>query len=396
MVTRASHSKVAFAVASLGVVCASCTSIVDVSDFAFREGPPTMDTGTVRDAGLDAPIRQVLDLSAGEFRRPSRASYHISASEIRWAEPDERRFEDRGDGSGPQLLIEGGIVNYADPIDDLSAWFFDPDYEEDLSLDAVDAPDGTGTADRMANITGSGNRPVLSYGAEAFAGDLTASIYVRRDIGMEALVLAGQGNVAVRRFAPPVAWTRFHHSRTNATAEIPRIQVANHHDTSAVAGVAGEAHFWWGAQLELNGWPTSLAVGTRSPEELTYSAAPSWMLEEDWRVTVWPSFEGDESDGPHVIASFGSRDDVLQIERDAVQAVVGGAVVAEATGVSWVRHQPVEIRLRPHDGELSVATTETFSGTGTPWAWPAGPLQVGALYRGNGHFSGRIGAPEAL
>ena len=286
------------------------------------------ETAVTDTASGDAGPPIAIDYRAGTFQRATEASYRTGA--LAWAAVDEIRFDDPGDGSGPQLLIEGGATNRITALqEDLSGWTFSPD-TPDVAVDAEIAPDGEMDADRYTNVEMGRNRPFVNTGE--FVPPIVGSIFCRRRTGTAAQVITGQSGISSTLFVPPFEWGRFSHTRTDP-GTVALLQISNHFGSSAAAGITGDEHAWWGAQLEDGAFPTTyIRNGLRSPDVLIIEAPPSGLRSRAIRLTVWPSFASDELDDRRfVLLSFGGPDDVLWARADGFEVVAGGTPAVSVT-----------------------------------------------------------------
>ena len=227
------------------------------------------------------------------FSRPSRASFFDQGRVLRQAEANEIRF-DHGSvtGAARGVLNEGQRTNLLKS----SAVFDAVDWTKSgvvVGVDAVLAPDGSASADRLTK-TASAFRHV-SQGFSASTGPYVASVYLRADtLEIASLLLSGdEGSTLHARAVVDLStgqvtdfnstnlvsasaekvdggWWRFSVAANLPVVTNPRLFIYPGIYSEAVAGSV----LAWGAQVEAGFFPTSYiptttAAATRAEDQIS-------------------------------------------------------------------------------------------------------------------------------
>lgn len=374
----------------------------DVGDAAIEP-----DDGGQPDANeIDAAAPLTLDLFAGgTFGRASEASYLTGASTdgttpfLAWATVDERRIEDRGDGLGPMLLMEGERTNYVLNSRDAAAatWFADGA----LTPNAGSGPDGAMLADE--NATALAGRGTQVRGVGVGPGYVAASAWVRRRAGAGPgvaqiavdSVAAGDATIAV-----PIGES---FSREVVVANIsvgspwfmPWCGASFGGGTNQAVDYLADLH-----QVEAGGFPssairTTATPATRAADLLSYAVGeyPASFLTSGFEVTVVPDFASNDLGPAEVLAVIG-----MSVETDGALSLGSGAVLVQSPGTgrvsqaaTWSRGQRLTITVRPGES-ITLAGFSTGDGAYslTGGAWTPGSLYIGRT-AASSQFFGRFG-----
>jgi len=340
-----------------------------------------------------------LDLTGGTFSRASVGSYLTSATTLAAAAIDARRFEDRGDGRGPCLLIERSHKNEA-PGQNFATGVWQAAVGTPTVTTGQAAPDGTTNAERVQIGAGVTSKYCLA----STTGYWTASSWKKQT--------GGSGDVQCLMTLPNTpnvltglgtTWTRHKHvlSFASTNAFVPM----DGRDQSGSGGLSAHAEDLtiWGCQLEAGAGALSLIIiggNTCSPDLLTYSTAqfaPSFLT-SGMSLSYCPARSSAEiiaGATTHLLVYRGASDFVrfrANAGRVDADLVCGGAVVASVPGLTFAAHQWLRIAFSPSAGILTVsdATSGSATGTGTGAAWPSGTLALGSDGSGTNAADGRF------
>lgn len=364
----------------------------------------------------DAGIGDFLDLfGGGTFTRSTEGSYLTgaptdgSAAFLAWAGVNARRIENRGDGLGAMLLMEGSRTNLvlrSRAIDD-AAWTAGSAVV--TTADQNGGPDAAGLADR-SNVSSAGisrYQPALS-GVGTFAG----SLWVRGTSGAvshQMAVFDATFNPAI--LAATTTWGRNSRVATTATALglLPveaRDRTAQGGQVATAQDVITDLH-----QLEAGFFPSSAirtlgTTVTRGADVLSYAVGqyPASFLTRGFRVTValdCTSAELVSAAADMRLVQVGATD-FLRIRQSGANCVVdlvcGGVVKGTLTVTITSRAQLLTISAQPLLGTLTVSGATTGNGTNTVAgaAWGSGTLYVGADNAAANPAFGRFGSVVAL
>jgi hypothetical protein len=352
--------------------------------------------------------------AAATYTRSGDAWYHVATDALAKAGPNVRRFEDRGDGYGPQLLIEGARTNVLPDSEALGAASWTNDAQTLTSDDGVGAF-GELAADRLAC---DGTPPDRTRWFSSTSTRFAVSCYAKRGSqGTQGQILPGTTGGEENKFTVPFDWGRFSAVHTSGVSITRQIILCCHWNAQAAAGTTGDNHLWWGAQVEDGvNFPssyikTSGATATRNADVLTFPSAPREMRFAKWSFDVWPAFaSGDLLSGDaFVLFSFGSSKDVVQIHHNGtdvgVEIVADGqaSFKARSLAITFSRHQRLRVTIDTVSKIVNVQGATTGSGDGTAgsaWAFPpvstTAPLRIGGITGGAAEAFCRIGEPLAV
>lgn len=342
--------------------------------------------------------------TSGTFSRASEASYHTTAAAIAWAAVDALRAEDRGDTYGPQYLFEGSRTNLVQNSEALNAtgWTVGGTF----AADQTTAPDGGSDADKLTSTGAGQTAGRLLYNTGGTSTPLTASIWVKQGTqGNKVSVRAGSANNT--DYTPTASWQRIFHTYTGGSAVNEILVAWNLWGGSGGTGVTGDNHFFWGAQLEGERFPssyirTSGATATRAADVLTFTAGqiPSWFWNAPWTCRAWPRWANTDlaSGDVFTLFSLGDVNNSVRVRHNGtdirVEAVQGGTVKASSPAVgAKARHALWTIKVDPAAGVVSL--DGVAGSAGTAWTWASATVRVGGVVSDAAEWRGRIEAPVA-
>lgn len=347
-------------------------------------------------------------LSGGTFTRSTEGSYLTAAPTdgaaafLAWAGVNARRIEDRGDGLGSMLLMEGARTNQIQQSRDITSaakWTAAGSLAV-VTADASTSPDGTASADRV-NCTG-----VLGFSRGQGLAGLMANPHV---ISGYARPFSGNPDWRPNYGGPP--WT----GALGAAAAWARKDVkiastgATLYAEDNSAGTSGNpdvlVDLW---QAENGAFPsspirtTTVAV-TRGADVLSYAVGqyPESFLTRGFRIKFAP----DCSSAEHALSTHmglvgtGATQYVLLNANQTMQ-LWGTAMAISSQVLTWSRGQLLTITAEPSAGRLTVSGATSGNGvtTGSASAWAAATIFVGNYISGSGLPAfGRFGTTiEAL
>jgi hypothetical protein len=336
------------AVAHAGVIAAAGAS-----------GPP----------GPSLPIDWSTDLL---FARASAATYWDGTTLTRYASGAPRIL---GDGS---LYVEGSRTN---KVHDSST------YSSLVNATAIDDsgvnPAGdAGTADQIT-VTSASGRANVDSGTNLTAGAISASVFVRWLSGADGMSLnlalaAGIGSTNTP-FLPTGAWGRFVNSFAGSAGgalQMRPLELDSGNDN---------VYLQWGGQAEEGSFPSQLietsgSAGTRLADDAYIESAnvPTDMRTGVWRVVIRPRRASTEASdtSTETLFSFGSGTDNRVYIDSSNQIVVrcGGVNVVTTAALTWAADEYIGLVF---DSAAGRVTSPAGNEIGTPWAMPAGDVQVG-------------------
>jgi len=348
---------------------------------------------------------KLLDFSEGAFSalRPISRGYLTSSSTISVVGNDVPRYEDRGDGYGPVLLLEGQCTNqWSNP--EAAGGAINGCV---ITADNIVAPDGAMTADSAAfaaNVNSAFGGTVLSNSAVPDNTKVTISGWAYSASGGLIRIWSNdKSNVdkSTSNIAIGPGWTQISSTfNVGSGASNFTMRIRNATD-AAVRTVSG-----WALNFTNTAFPVSYIKGNQGavghPDVLTFLAAqvPLQLRAGFSRWKVYPYYANTDlsSGDKYTIASFGGASDVLQIRHDGtsviVEAVAGGVVKATSGALTFARHAQLNISVDAGSGSITVNAAP--GPTGTAWTWPAGvQMRVGGVLAANAEFWGRISEPES-
>ena len=327
-------------------------------------------------------------LAGGTFSRSTEGSYLIGAPTdgstpfLAWAGVDVRRMEDRGDGYGSMLLMEGSRTNQAPAPRDLTsvAWT-NAGSGSTATAAQPNSPDATSNATRVqiAAAAGFSRWYAITPGGGRF------SVWAKTRNGNPWGSQMGGANPHVFPSTGGV-WRRDDADDGTATAFTP---------------------VWWGTgiaaaidvdvdllQYEVGEWPSSAirtGGGTRAADVLSYAAGqyPYTFCTRGLRLQYMPNFSSAELVASGAVSTLlswsgGAGTDRLMFSHAGGLASVytqDSTTGAQGTGTkTWNRGQLLTIDVYPSLGRVVCSGFASGDGTAsvTPFSWPNGTMYVGS------------------
>lgn len=360
-----------------------------------------------------------LDLTTGgTFTRSSEGSYLIGAPTdgstafLAWAPNDVRRIEDRGDGLGSMLLMEGSRTNYILYNQDFANAYWTP--LGTLTPAYANGPDGTLTAARNQVLSASVGTSRHGINGLPTATVFYATSWAKRLSGAGS----GLGQLAIDSPSTGDATGVL----TLSDSIYQRLEV-----TTSVGGLNPWIYPWCGSgsygtggtnsavdyisnliQAEVGGWPSSAirttsATITRSADVLTYAVGqyPSSFLTRGLLVSVAPDFSSAEiaAAGTTCVIVYEGTNNALWLIGNAgvcrAELWAGGTRLVQPT-ITFSRGQLLSFAASPSLGGVSSLTVSgatsgngTYTGTATPWT-AAATMYIGANFSGANNWFGRF------
>lgn len=349
----------------------------------------------------------------GTFSRASEGTYLVAAPGtgstpyLRFASNDVRRFEDRGDGNGQMLLLEGTTTNLMYYSQDFaSTW--NP-AGATITTNSHTAPDGTYSADRIQQASG-GSGVNQSRGSVTSAGDFIGTYYSRAPSGTaDYQTLCGYAGVTSVGGSQGTTWTRYEMARLpNDAVTTIGLYVGDGRAVVIPAGARDEVA--WGAQIEEGQFATSYmrtlgnAIGVRAADILSgpITTVPSAMINGTFSFDIAPVFSsarGIRKNADQCIFSF-AEDDSERIYFYVlggvlyIRIVSGGVEKVKSNALTFSAHQKLSVTVNATSGSITVAGATTGNGTvtGTPWTRTTGStMYVGSRQGGAQALFARLG-----
>ena len=355
--------------------------------------------------GSGGPPRTLIDLSSwGTFTRSTEGSYLTGAATtgasafMAWATANTRRLEDRGDGNGAMLLLEGSSTNYLQYSNDfVSPWVT----VGGLTADYANAPDGTLVADRLQR----GSASYCTYQNYATAtSTVTHSSYIRATAGtsfMRRAVVGGGLALISGGFVEATAsttWQRVAFSYSELVTDSRYAICCDTRDYSGIGGSTATASdgIWTLQQAERLAFATSPirttgATASRGADVLsaTMSQVPASMTNGGMQFDVapiWSSSEGIAHATDKTLFSYAEDDSeriffVVSGGSIYIRATSGGVTMVTSNALTFSAHQMLTVTVDGSAGAITVAGATTGNGTvtGTSWTRTTGPT----IYIGN-------------
>ncbi|MFA6049669.1 MAG: hypothetical protein WC761_00460 [Candidatus Paceibacterota bacterium] len=356
-----------------------------------------------------------LDLfSDGTFTRASSGSFLMraptngSTAFLSWADPNIRRVEDRGDGSGSLLLLEGArtnIVPYSRDMTNAGAWT--AGVTTVTTGDYGAGPDGVTLADRI-EVTAVGLSKYRTMGA--LSGTYVASAWFRSANGGTATARAALQNDVSAGIGGLID--------TAITGTFSRLSASYFMNASGF-WVPGDGRAWGGDpaesldyivdlhQIEAGYFPsspifTTTVAATRASDALTYAVGqyPASFLTAGFRFTIAPDFSSaDIIAGADTAVLFGVAGGTNQVDirKSGVTCILrvysGGSALIGSSAFTFSRGQQLTFTIKPNAGQAIIAGATTGNGThaGTGFTWTANTIRIGATSGGAGNSFGRFG-----
>ena len=361
-----------------------------------------MDAGL--DSGVDAAAPWAVDYAAGTFTRASEASFLVRAPDsvggfVAWAAADALRLEDRGDGAGPLLLIEGARTNLLLRSRDVGAspWTL-PGFGSLVATDdAAPGPDGLMTALLLSGADGfsPGQQTPLSLAVHSVSAwgravtsssTWTASYAYTDQPSIPAWYVTNQSTT----------WTRRTDTVTPATS-------GNYYPMDLTLGAGPLDLVLDLHQVEVGPFPSSAmrsdaAPAIRQPDVLVFESAqvPGALFVGRGRIgQVSPVFPSSAVSVGDVFWLLGiGPNGGVRIRHDGtgvvLEVVEGGIVRAQSAALTFSANQLLGVvEWSPADGLISVGGVA--GPTGTPWVWVVDRVRVGGIPGGGGEAFARIG-----
>lgn len=359
-------------------------------------------------------------LVGGTFTRASEGSYLIGAPTdgstpfLAWAPDNERRIEDRGDGLGSMLLIEGARTNYLlqSRQQTNAAWIAGTATEVE---NAVNGPDATLLAESIVATSGQiSNRQTPTVAA----GRVCVSVWARAIAGTvnhQMLFLESGGLLSASVGVRSTTWSRaeVNVASTGTTAGLIPVDAR---DWSAVGGQAATAQSLYAdlPQVEIGTFPsspirTTTAAVTRAVDVLSFPSGqyPVSFLTRGFRLTFVPDATNAEIVASGLNWSLAGFDTDLSflafvnLAGNLTAHLTGpGAATIVQPAITFSRGQAMTFEVRPLAGTLTISGATTGNGihVGSGFAWTPGasdPLRIGFLINANrayGRFGSKITA----
>ena len=363
-------------------------------------------------------VQTFIDLATwGAFVRDSSATFMDGASTsgntqfIRDAARNVRRFEDRGDGNGKMLLLEGSRKNWFTHSETFASWSAG---SASITNDYGPAPDGTTTADRLqvasggsgANFSLSGITPSIDWVGTLYRRSPTGTVSAQDLIGASSVWPSANNSLGTTYERAVCA------ALPSNSSTAVGMWVADARDWSAFGGATAGARdeVTWGRQLEqasfASSYIRSAAVGgtTRAADLLSgpISTVPATMINGTFAFDIAPIFSsagGIRHATDQCIFSFAEDDSeriffVVSGGSIYIRVVSGGATKVTSNALAFSAHQKLTITINAAAGSISVSGATTGNGTvtGTSWTRTTGPtMYVGTRQGGAQPLFARLG-----
>lgn len=343
--------------------------------------------------GLNENRNCVLNLlRGGTFTRASEGSYLISAPTdgstafLAWAAINERRIENRGDGNGSMILMEGSrtnIIAAATAVRDLASG---PGQGTNTAAQSL-SPDGVLSGALCINSTlqyGQYLSCVVGVSGTQYVG----SAYVRAagltthngnfydDAGLTAVTLSPASRTITS------LWQRIDATRTAEHAFLRMIPVCGLVSPGATGPAVAVNAYEDCYQIETGQFPTSFIRGaatTRSSDVLSYPAGqyPTSFGTRGFAFDFAPDFLVSDL-GPNVTPFLingmdaGSANDGVLLSYNILgQPRLFVDNVTKFTGIfTWsARRQKIRVEIRPNEGTITISGATTGNGVHSIGAW---------------------------
>lgn len=350
----------------------------------------------------------ILNLGAGgTFTRSTEGFYYLRAPTDGslpfggWADVNVRRIEDRGDGLGSMLLMEGSRTNYLLQSRDLAngAWSLGA---ATLTSNQNGGVDGATLADRVNGTSVQYGPYQLTRGQVAYS---TASVWARAVSGTvshQLWMLQGAGGAAAKALSIGTTYAR-NAASGNCTPGQAGYEPVECRDETAYGGQVATAQDVYVdlCQLETGYFPsspirTTTAAVTRGADVLSYAVGqyPASFLDRGFRITVAPDMSSAEviaSGANYVLVSQNALNYLLISPTATVDFFGQSGRIVQSGALSWSRGQVLTIEASPN-GRLVVSGATSGNGTFTAAGrvWPSATITIGSLAGGTSFF-GRIG-----
>jgi hypothetical protein len=316
------------------------------------------------------------------------------------------RIENRGDGLGDMLLLEGARTNaIALPRDATPGAGNWTNIAGVFSANAGLSPDGLTLADRVQCTLGQAG--VVNTSAFAGAGTFCGSAWVRRMPSAGAgfaQVSLDTGGVGDASSNPAISET---YSRASVVATVTAGGWWRPWDgTGSYGGVAQALDYLADFhQVESGYFPSSAfpTTGTRASDNRSFPVGqyPASFLTSGFQITLAP--DSSSADGlagilTQYVLSTVLNQDYVTLEYVGgvmrVRARAGAVIKLESANLTWSRGALLTITVRPAAGTLTLSGFSSGNGTtvGTPFSFVSGTLYLGSnATNASGRFFGRVG-----
>lgn len=364
---------------------------------------------------------KLLDYRAGTFSRNFAATYHTGPDTLALAAIHEPRFEDRKDGLGPLLLIEGSRTNLVGYANAMSSWSGGAT-NATITDNAATDPLGTSTATSLV-MQGTGSYSRYNTWGSATAGEVyTLSVWAKGQAGGDVgksfrLLCTNTASSVVNRIDSTLAagWQRYRDTRTavNSTRVVYYDNRVNT-PTGGDSALPAWNGYVWGHQLELARFASSFipaAAGssvTRPADSLTYpaSATPEVLRSGRWKRPIFAPLWGSAeviSGNTFALDGWTNSANVIQLRHNGTGVILevkqGGAVKIASGVMGFSAHQPLSFSFVADQGAIEVQGATSGNGIvtgGTPWVMPDGTYRVGGIAGGSSEAYGRFAQPVRI
>ena len=373
-------------------------------DFAWKI---RIDATRLGDQSATATDLWAFDYASGTFSRASEGSYLTAApgtgssAFLAWASSGTRRYEDRGDGAGSLLLVEGSRTNQllrSQEIDS-GSWV---DAGTVTTTAGQVSPDTGTTAERLQCASGTNIRyQSLTPGS----GWRAFSAWVRAQTGTvdhSIYLFDGVTATYTAQAAISTTYTRLA-SAVNCGSGAGNFATVDGRTGGGISAGARDAYVTL-VQVEAGRYASSAirttsATATRSADSLTYTSGnydELVLTERGGFSQVSPIFGSADltSGDARWLLSIGGSNNGIRIYHDGtdvrVEALAGGVVKARSAALTFSKHGLLgAVRWDPSAGIVYV--NGVAGTTGAAWSWPASDIRVGGVVSGSDEADCRLG-----
>jgi len=316
---------------------------------------PALDLNFARQKRLDSRVT---------FTRGSTATYVGSDGLIKTAASDEARFDhDPVTGESLGLLVEESRTNLVTYSEDLTdgSWVKG---SSTVAGNAISAPDGTVTADKLVETANGPTSHVVSKATTTTAGSHTFSVYLKKaersfallydltnsvgayfNLDTGAITTGGSGIPAASAYSSQYAgngWWRCSITQSaSAGTTTYRVYLAESGTVYSYTGNGTSGIYVWGAQLEESPYPTSYiptsgSTVTRSAEiaSMTGTNFSSWYNQSEGTFLSQLARLGSPTTGSIGAIIGGSNPNVTSSSRHMLIGN-GNAQISSSGGASY-------------------------------------------------------------
>lgn len=316
--------------------------------------------------------RILLPLSAGTFSRSSSATYMTGAASLATALSNALRFEDRGDGNGPLVLLEGARTNLFDHRR--------PNNFSNKNAVVINALAGTSLLDGRTQDTVDFGLSAPNHQIFDITGRTTVlnnfythALWIKKVSGSNSnTLLLAQTNTQGAGFDISFTFndTAWHYlSATGDYGAARAIGQLARDNTVETKTLIWDAH-----QFEQRKFPSSYVDVSGSSasavaDVLTFAsgAYPSRLVSGRWKFHWYPYFANDEVDSDVVLLSFGGASDELRYvsSTDKLEVFTSGVSRGASSALTFSRHQKITITLDWPARKMTIAGATTGDGDTT-------------------------------